>query len=247
MSDEAPKQRRTFRRRVGYKRSTKYEKFRELNCFPEAERRLVAGWPLTQIADYIQQDCGEYTDVARESLVKVLTNYRNSIAKTKLLATRMPEKVQELAQEAEEAVDEVKELARLYNIQMARIEREAKLEENIGKLFKTLGQEVFYAMKLLQTSAGIKMDYGLTDAKPKDAGDTYNILSVDMSKKYGSEAVQKVLEDPTSRRKVLSMVEHLSQSKNALALLDKTNEDGTVKHKVADVIDAELVSEKDSA
>jgi len=205
--------RRVFRRRVR-KRSKpqRFVRIHELHCFADVQERLKAGWPIARIADFIQKERDEYNDVTRESLMKTLAAYRDSLKNTELLQARMPDKVVELQEEAEEALDEVKELAGLYKLQKERIAIDVESEKNIKKLFKTTGQEVFYAMKLLQTSAAIKMDYGLVKGRELP-GTNVNVLALDMSR-FGNQAVQDVVQDPVARRKVLSFVERLSKVQN---------------------------------
>lgn len=196
-------------------RSTKFVKLRQLECFKEIEQRITSGRPITQIVDFIQREKGEYLDVTRDSLVKVITEYRDQIGKKQILASRVPDQMEKWTAEARAAVDEVEELAKLFKLQMGRIEMEAKTEQQLRKLFKTLGQEVYYAMKILQTSASIKTDFGLiTGARPTGedgSGVNVNILNMDFARRFGSEAVQQVVTNPAARRKVLSLVERLSK------------------------------------
>lgn len=209
MSDEVG--RRVFRRRVNRRKKAKFVKLHELVCFKEVEERVRSGWPISQIADFVQKERGEYTDVARESLMKTLTLYREQKGKTELLQARMPEKVEQWVKESEDAVDEVKELAKLFKLQMARINIDATNEKTIKKLFKTLGQEVFFATKILQTSAAIKMDFGLIKRAPTEIDANVGILSMDVVAHFGSDAVKKVVADPIARRKVVSLVERMAK------------------------------------
>jgi hypothetical protein len=114
---------------------------------------------------------------------------------------------------------------------MERVGIDVTNEKNIKKLFKTTGNEIFYAMKILQTSAAIKMDYGLVKREPTEVNVNANLLSVDLATKYGSEVVEQVVADPNRRRKVLNFVEHLAKreaEKRAKALAAGTDPDGPV-------------------
>lgn len=223
---------RVFRRRTRRRSKAKFVKLRELMCFPQVHERIKAGWPIARIADFVQQEKKEYTEVARESLMKTLTLYRESISKTELIQQRMPERVEKWIEETEEAIDEIKELKKLFKLQMGRIEMEAKTEKQLKKLFRTLGGEVFYAMKILQTSAAIKMDYGLVKKAPLEIEGSMNVsvLSADLTR-FGSETVQKVIEDPVARRKVVSLVERMAklEAERQRKLLEEgETEDGKV-------------------
>lgn len=239
---------RTYRRRATFKKYDSFKRLKELKCFEDVKQRVVQGYQLTKIADFIQQDCGEYADVTRDSLCKTLRKFRDNELKGDMIAQHMPAQMDQLVQEAEEAVDEVQELARLYKIQMDRIEREAKLEKEIGKLFKTLGNEVFYAMKILQTSAGIKADYGLVPGAKPNNQVNLQFNQNNYNGTHGSAAVESVMKDPASRQKVISLVERLSKmtEKEQKALAQENEQTGLPKKKVQEVIEAELKEEVES-
>ena len=228
--------RRVFRRRTRKRSKPKrFVKVHQLKCFEEVEERIKLGWQISRVADFVQQERGEYVEVTRDSLMKTLTSFRDTIAATELIQTRMPEKVLEMQEEAEDALDEVKELAALYKLQMERVDMEVGTEKTLKKLFKGTGNEIFIAMKVLQTIAAIKMDYGLKKRDPSSMPQTnVNVLSIDTAK-FGSEVVQSVVKDPVSRRKVLSLIEKMSklEAERKKALMTEGDD--------ADVAEAKIV------
>jgi hypothetical protein len=191
-------------------RETRFVKLRSLKCFQEMHDRILQGWPLPEVARFIQEDNDEYTDVTRDGLVVVLKEYRQSIPPAQLIAPRMPPVFKKAAEEVREGLDELKELEELYRKQMKRIEIDMQTESKINKLLPTMTQEMRVAGELLGRIADLKMDLGLSQ---RHLG-TMNLdgkLTAEIAGRFGSEAVAQVAQNPESRRKVLGLAERLLQ------------------------------------
>jgi hypothetical protein len=209
-------------------RATKSVALRNLKCFPELHKRLIdQGQSLRATAKWLREEQGVLTEMSNEALVKALQDYRASVPAAQR-AKPMNVVVERAAEEISKGMDELKEMERLYEMQMARIEIDFQTEKNIKKLLPTMTQEIRTAREILSASAQLKMDLGLNE-RHLGKVDVETTLLSDVAEKYAdSPAVAKVLDDGESRRKVLGLAERL------LAIADRAE-----RHpEVADQLDA---------
>jgi hypothetical protein len=181
-----------------------FAKLKALRCFRDAHARLVDGWPLSELARWIQDDQKEYTDIGRDSLIALLHKYRATVPAVEFAKKHAPNKaVIEKIKEAEEGLDELAEMQRLYKMQLERVEIDRTIEKNIKKLLPAMGQEIRTAKEILQAYADLKMDLGLVDRNLGTTRTENITATVDFTS--GNPAVQKVLENPESRRKLTAI------------------------------------------
>lgn len=198
-----------------------FNKLRALACFPEVHDRICKGWPLSQVATYIQDDCGEYTDAEQVTLVKVLQRYRDSLPPGERAKYVLPKAHREAVEEVQEDIDEIRELIKLYRRQEKRLDIDGKVEENIGKLLPTMTQEVRATAEILNRIAQLKMDMGVHERRLGTV-DVEAGLIADVEQKYDGTDVGHVLKDPKKRRRLLNIAEHaLSLSKRGVAVEDE--------------------------
>lgn len=207
-------------------RDTGFSKLRSLACFDEVNRRLCEGYPLKEVAQYIQDEEKEYLEVKRESLIWTLDAYRNTIPKAQLLAKRMPPVFAKAAETVRKGLDELEELENLYKLQMQRIEIDRKNEKNIGKLLHTMTPEIKAAKDILSTIAQLKMDLGLSKRHLGQLDVDARVMADVQTRYAGKPSVTQVLNNAESRRKLLGLVDQV------LALESK-------------VEDAEIVDDED--
>ena len=86
-SSAAPRSKSRIRPRS---RETKFSRLLALKCFPEVHARLVEGWTLTAVANFIQGDRKEYDDVSRQSLETILSEYRSSLPPAEVVQAQNP-------------------------------------------------------------------------------------------------------------------------------------------------------------
>lgn len=188
----------------------KYQKLRSLQCFDLVYARIKDGWPITEIARFIQEDKHEYTEVSRAGLVSVITGFRSSLPPAELIKKRLPDAFIEAKKELDDTIDEVREMEELYRLQMRRVKIDVAIEEKIGKLMPTMTSEIKEARQLLESVANLKMDMGVHSRVPQKhevSVDVDEILEKDLSQHFGSPTVKKVLENPESRHRVMGTVE----------------------------------------
>jgi len=192
-------------------------KLRAMRCFQEVHERIRQGWPMTELARWIQEDKEEYLDVKRQALINVLKNYRSSIPPGELVEKRLPKAFVDAKKEIDSGIDELTELTELYRLQMERVKIDFEKEKMIDKLLPTMTGEIKEARQLLESMIGVKDALGLTDKSPTEhniniTAEVEGQLAEDVGK-FASEAVAKTLESPESRRRVTGVVDrflHLS-------------------------------------
>lgn len=189
-------------------RETRFLRLRSIKCFELVHQKVLEGYPMAEIARFIQDERKEYADITRGSLMALLNDYRNSIPKAELISKRMPRMFEKAQKVVEKGLDELKELEKLYEKQMERIDIDITTEKKISKLMPSMTQEVRAAREILESYAQIKMDLGI-NTRHIGRLEVDGQISADMTARYGSEAVGRVLDSPESRRKVLGLVQRL--------------------------------------
>lgn len=177
-----------------------FNRIESLECFPKVKELLLAGRPATRIAKTIQGDFGEWTDIKESSLVVYLISYRKSLSAMELAKTTQPQFVSDAMDKIGQGLDELAELAEIFEVQKGRIMMGHTMEKNLKVLNRTLGNEVRIAAELLRTSHQIKADLGAAgsgNGMKADPSVHYNISS-----RFG-ESVARVMSDPSKRTKVL--------------------------------------------
>lgn len=202
-------------------RVSRFEKLRAMECFDLVYERIRQGWPISELARFIQEDKKEYQSLSRSGLVQVLTDFRKSIPAAELVEARMPAEFIEAKKTVEAALDEVAELESLYRLQMTRVNMDFATEKKINKLLPSMTSEIREARSILESIATLKMETGL---KPRAATrhevdvEVDDRLGGDLAQKYGSAAAQKVIESAESRRKVSGIVERFLKLSSGAAL-----------------------------
>ena len=202
----------------------KFERLRSLRCFEDINEMLTTGWPLSEVAKYIQATKREYTDIEELSLIYILQAYRRSLPPSTLVSRRLPHVFTKAAREVRDGLDVVSELTKLYEIQMKRIGIDFALEKQAQKLIPSMTQEVREARSLLESIQKTKMDLGLDDRHlgtlQIDAGVSDEIVT-----RYGKSSVRRVLDDPQASRKVLSLAERFVQVSQSRDDLEEETDD----------------------
>lgn len=176
------------------------------------------GWSSPDLVRFIQEESRELDHLSAGYVRKMLDDYRKSIPPAELLLTTQNTAVaMHAAQKITNGREELEKLNELYDLQMARIKIDVENEKKINKLFQTTGREIFYAMKILKQTSDLKMDLGLAKRQLGEVS-VSGAAAIQITDRY-NDGIGKVMADPDSRRKVLSMVETL-MSLGAKANLD---------------------------
>jgi len=193
-------------------RDTRFRKLRALACFQEVYDRICAGWPLAQVARFIQEERKEYTSISHHGLEQQLAEFRKNMPPGDLVQKRFPDVFDQAKEKVEASIDELEELEELYRIQMHRIGIDFSTEKGIKKLMPSMTAEIREARNLLKDMAELKMELGILGRAPKGVDVNVGVeveanLSNEVLAKFGDGAVQEVLQDAESRRKVMGIVE----------------------------------------
>lgn len=213
--------------RPTHRANDRFQRLKSLRCFPEVHKRVIEGWPSTQVARYVQDDQQEGGDLTRGALIAMVNDYRQALPRSELIAQRLPQVFNKAAEEVRQGLDELAELESLYRLQMDRIGIDLNIEKNVGKLMPSMTQEIKQAKDILATYAELKMDLGLTQRHIGQVEIDAKVIA-DVAGHYGSPAVGEVLSDPESRRKVLALAQQLITA-------------GELEEGVLDVVEAEGV------
>lgn len=225
-------------------RETKFVKLRSMKCFREVHERIIDGWPLAEIARFVQDERREYGDVTRDGFLNILKEYRATIPPAQLIQKRMPPTFAKAAEEVRKGLDELEELEKLYQLQMRRIGIDEGTEKKINKLMPSMTQEVRVAAEILARIASLKMDLGLSE-RHLGKVDIDAKIHAEVEGRYGSQAVIAVIQNPEARRKVLGLAERLLQLGGKKSDLDP---DATLTDVVAAAVEAEEpVEEQDES
>jgi len=191
-------------------RAARFERLRSLRCFDLVQERVKQGWPLAEVARYIQEDHQEALDTPRTALMAILKQFRASLPPGQLVEQRLPQVFQEAVARIETSLDEVVEMETLYALQMQRVRMDFETEKKINKLLPSMTSEIREARQILESVANLKMELGLKQRAATEHTMSMEIdgqLEGDLAQHFGSAAAKKVLTDAESRRKVSGIVE----------------------------------------
>jgi DNA-binding transcriptional MerR regulator len=187
-----------------------FARLKQLKCFDEVHHKVTTGWPIHQIARYIQEEAQELTDVSLSTIGRLLTNYRKKDGAAGMLQKTLPEAYNEAVSRVSKGLDELEELEKLYRLQISRIKIDHKLETDSKKLLPSLNREIKTAAAMLGSMAQIKMDLGL-NKRHLGQLDVEGSVHTEVQLRYGSDTVNKVLNDPESRQRLLAVVKRSAQ------------------------------------
>jgi hypothetical protein len=95
---------------------------RTLTCFDEVYKRICEGWPLTEVARFIQEVRTELTEMPRDSLYRSLMSFKATIPPAELVKYTLSSKHVAAEEVISEGIDELQEMEKLYRLQMERIQ-----------------------------------------------------------------------------------------------------------------------------
>lgn len=200
-------------------RNCNFKKLRALNCFDLVLARIRDGWPLTQLARFIQDEKGEYTEISKQGLASLLGDFRKSLPPGELIKNRMPGVFLAAKEHVAEGVDELAKLEELYRMQLKRVSIDFATERKINKLLPSMTSEIRELRHILESITQTKLDLGLHQRAPQEhnvnvTAEVEGQLVDDLGLKFSSEAVKEVVQNPESRRRVLTTVERFLKSQN---------------------------------
>lgn len=215
----------------------RFNKLKAMKCFQEMHTNVCGGWPIRELARWIQEEKREYSEITRNSLITILTEYRNALPPVEVLNNEALPIMERASEQLENGLNTLDEMEKLYRIQMARVVMDHKIETAIGKSLKDLGNEMRVARELLVSYEELRMDLGLAKRHLGQI-DIDAKMTADISAAYSPQIAEGV-DDAQSRQKLLAVSEKMLRllgSSGAGDLLDRSE--------VIDVTDVTPVEEE---
>ncbi len=204
-----------------------FQKLRGISCFSEIHERITKGWPIADLARWVQEDRQEYTDAERCTLVTVLTKYRESLPPAERAKHTLPQSHIDAVEEVEELIEELKTYSMVIRDQISRYKKQMLIEDKVGTLLPGLGQEIRIVGELLKQSASLKMDLGLNERHLGTVDVEASIIG-GAAERYAGTEIEKVISDPKSRARLNGIAEHImSLAERGISL--ERDEDGDFK------------------
>jgi hypothetical protein len=218
----------------------KVEGIRSLKIFEKVHEMILVGWTHMEIARTIHAE-GEMLAVNEETVRAYITHYCATLPKTMLISRKDKAAVNSIVKKVEASLNAIEEMTALYRLQMERITMARKREDQLSFPMASVHKDILAAQTILKDIAAIQHGviggkYGqqpFQSSQHSDVVDAY-----DLTKAYTKETVQKVLNDPKKRVKVLDMVERM---------VDMYNTSQNIKEKPENIIDVETVEENKDA
>jgi len=199
-----------FDKEVESKQRNRMSRLEKLPCYESIKKMIMLGAPLTDIADHIQLVEGEYTDVERNTVVSALSRNKRKLNALGILRHRDPDFVERAKKEVAEAVDEIKELAELIQMQKDRIDSGVQSEGQIdGLLFSSNERAMHTLVKMLAESHSMKMDLGVNGGRELGRLKITPEFAGEMIDKHGVE-VGEAVSNNESISKVLGIVKQMA-------------------------------------
>ncbi len=187
------------------KEQEKFSKIKQLKCFRYVYEMVVGGFPLTHVAMYIQHDRGEYTDIKRESLVRMLAVYRESLSDTEVLAPHLSCFIAREAREFTDRIEELRRLERMYQMLEYRLDVAHGHERMTGQINPNVDRQSREIRGVIQQMHNIKMDLGLNGTQERGTLTIPPERLAEIERKFGPEAA-RTYADPVSRGRILKAV-----------------------------------------
>lgn len=196
----------------------------ELPIINDVDDMLREGVSLDSIASFIQETMGLMKNCARSSLIEALSNRRHKLpqkaeveewpaADQDVIKTRTPgELARNQYRRTLRGIDRMLEVESLYLSVRDRIDWLISQEKTSDTHNEKLYQEYNQARELLETHAKLEREFGAMANRFR--------MSIDVASRSDSELgqhVQKVLENPESRHKVVDLVKRMKQAANIQA------------------------------
>ena len=192
----------------------KFAKLRGLRCFNIIDKMIRDGYPLAQIAEFIQVENGEYTEVQRDSLADLLGKYRDSLPPADVAAISHSRSFIESAKKVQDGVKVLDELEYLFRLQKIRIEHFVGKEEETGVMSKAMSREVDSARMLVDKIHTVRLDLGMDERHLGTLTIQAEAIAA-AEERYGGR-VAEILRDPEKRRRVLTVLEAVATQRQSL-------------------------------
>jgi hypothetical protein len=218
-----PCQRRRIRRgprAEGETGSRRFQRLRALRCWDEVQEQLLAGYPVPEVARFIQEEEGEYRDVKRGSLVDMLRQYiSEELSLADLIAPRLPNLIVKANKEFGERLEDLRRMERVYEAMLYRLDLAHGRERRTGEISPDVDRQAKVVIDLIRQMHEIKMDLGLTGSRDLGTLTVSEERLAEIREKYGEGAAQ-AFADPVQRAQVLGLLKRVMRLSGRSDIID---------------------------
>lgn len=187
----------------------KYARIKNLKCFQEVYERICAGYPMPDIARYVQMEEGESLDIKRDSLVRELRYFaEEEIVGVDLIAPRLPHIVVKAKKEFSERLEDLRRLERAYEAILYRFDLVHGRERMTGVIEPDVDRQAKVLIDLVSKMHDIKMDLGLTGSRDLGSLTVSAERLAEVRERYG-EGAARAFADPVQRAQVLGLLKRV--------------------------------------
>lgn len=181
----------------------KFSKIRELKCFDSANEMILAGFPISAVADFIQRDSREYVDVKRTSLIQMLSRYRETLKEDDLVSRTLPRVFVEARDKFSNKLEDLQRLDALYNMSEYRVRVAHGAERLTGNVNPQVDRMTREQREIIRQMHTIRMELGLSGSR--DLGTiTVSAEKLEMIKEKYGDGAARAFANPVSRNRVLA-------------------------------------------
>lgn len=194
-------------------KTDRFKPLRDLGCVVELNTRILEGWSIAQLVEWLHDTQQELVDFSPQALGALLTAYRASFPSASFLGGRQSF-LADVQEKAGEQLDVLAEYRKLYELQMQRIEIDHKLEQSFNKCMAPVTNDMDLARRILRDIADIQMDLGLHTRHLGVVGVDARVES-HVQTVTGDSRVAAVLADPTKRQRMAGILRLMAKQADA--------------------------------
>jgi hypothetical protein len=203
-----------------------FARIKGLRCHTEVVERLVAGYPCPDVARYIQEEEGEYLDVDRKSLSRMLLRYvSEEVSEADLISPRLPHLVIKAAKEFGDRMEDLRRLERTYEVALYRLDLAHGRERRTGDIDAGVDKQMKVLIDLVAQMHAIKMDLGLTGSRDLGTLTVSAERLEEIRTRYG-EGAARAFADPVQRAQVLGLLKRVMRLSGRQDVIDIPNDPG---------------------
>jgi len=190
------------------KNQAKFYELRKLKCFEDIKNQILEGKTISDVVSFIQKEKKEMLHLKETQLTKLLYAFRNTIPKEQLLEKNVPVYFKRSLEKANRQINVLQEYTDLMDIQWKRVRRAVEQEDTIGMNMVHLENSIKNLGGILNAIHDIQSDLGITPRNLGSLDVQANVLQ-GVIHSFSSNEATKVLENPVSRHKVLTVADRI--------------------------------------
>jgi len=193
-------------------KSHKVEKIKKLKNFSAVYELILMGLPSIEVARQIQQ-LNEYMDQEVATIRAWVEHFKATVPRSMLMAKQVPIKRLVTQQtKMNRSIDIFQECVDLFFLQKQRVNIGWDREKELKFLLNGTNKEFKIALEYLKVLLEIKEAEGLTQSQLDQATSAPINHGYDFDTLYQRKGINKMMEDPASRMRIMKTVENVLES-----------------------------------